>query len=291
VSSTMRLLSPQLQTFIATAKHGTVHAAASALCITQTGVTQRIKALEKQLATSLFVRSRRGMVLTKEGEALLRYCHSFQELEGEALFSITTTGTEKNVSIGITGPMTIMRTRIIPCCINVMRHYPRLLMRFDINDNDHRVRSLRRGETQLAIIDQHALSEEMEYKLLAPEQYVLVASPQWKKRKLKEIIKNEKIIDFDQQDQMTFEYLKKYRLFDLASKDRHFTNRTETLALMVSEEIGYGVLPLEFAKPYFASNQLVVLNGGVSLPHLLALAWYSRHQPPNYFSALIDACV
>ena len=46
----MRLLSPQLQAFITVAKLGTVHAAAHALHITQTGITQRIKSLENDIS-------------------------------------------------------------------------------------------------------------------------------------------------------------------------------------------------------------------------------------------------
>ena len=286
----MRLLSPQLQAFLAIVKHKTVHAAADAIHLTQTAVTQRIKALEKRLSTSLFIRSRRGMLLTNEGEALLRYCRAVQELEGEALSCISGTGIEKNVSICMTGPSTLMRARIVPQCVKIMQQFPRLLMQFDINDNENRVKSLRRGESQLAIISPNLLSEEMEYKNLKPEHYILVASPRWKKRRLQDIIKNERIIDFDLADQMAFDYLKHYNLFDLANKDRHLVNRTDTLALMITEELGYGVLPFEFAEPYLVSKRLIALNAGKTYPYLLTLAWFPRHQQPKYFSAIINAC-
>jgi LysR family transcriptional regulator (chromosome initiation inhibitor) len=286
----MRLLCPQLQAFLATVKHKTVHAAADAIHLTQTAVTQRIRALEKRLSTSLFVRSRRGMLLTKEGEALLRYCHEVQELEGEALSCITGTGIERNVSICMTGPSTLMHARIVPQCVKVMRQFPHLLMQFDIDDNENRVKLLRRGESQLAIIEPDLLSEEMEYKNLKPEHYILVASPHWKKRRLQDILKNERIVDFDLADKMTFDYLKHYDLFDLANKDRHLVNKTDTLALMISEELGYGVLPFELAESYLANQRLIALNAGKTYPHLLTLAWFPRHQQPKYFSAIINAC-
>lgn len=204
----MKLLSPPIQAFFMTAQLGTVHAAAHALHITQTAVTQRIKILEKRLSTSLFVRSRKGMVLTKEGEALLRYCHAFQELEGEALSHVMHTGTEQTVSICITGPSTIMRSRIIPNCTKVMKKFPNLLMQFDVNDSHDRVSLLRNGKCQLAIIEQSSLSDEMEYIKLKPEQYILVAPSAWKNRKLHDIVKNERIIDFDSRDTLTMDYLK-----------------------------------------------------------------------------------
>ncbi|VVC76154.1 putative HTH-type transcriptional regulator [Aquicella siphonis] len=286
----MKLLSPQLQAFIAIAKHKTVHAAAHSLHLTQTAVTQRIRSLEKRLETTLYVRTRRGMSLTQEGLALLRYCSEAQELEGEIISSITSTGVEKNLSLCITGPYTIMHTRIIPQCMRVMREFPRLLLQFDINDNENRAATLRRGESQLAVIEKSLLSDEMEFKDLKPEHYLFVVSSKWKNRRLRDVIQTERIIDFDPQDQMTFNYLKHYSLFENANKDRYFANRTDCLAMMIADGTGYGVLPAEFAKPYLANKQLSVLNQGKSYPHQLVLAWFPRHQLPPYFSALINAC-
>lgn len=53
----MSLLSPQLKAFMAIIDAKTVHAAASILNITQTAVTQRLRNLEAQLKTTLFIRS------------------------------------------------------------------------------------------------------------------------------------------------------------------------------------------------------------------------------------------
>jgi DNA-binding transcriptional LysR family regulator len=53
--------------FLATVELGTVHAAAEKMGLTQTAVTQRIKALEADLGLTLFLRSRRGMALTEDG--------------------------------------------------------------------------------------------------------------------------------------------------------------------------------------------------------------------------------
>ena len=52
----MSLLSPPLEAFWAVVRKGTVQDASYILGITQTGVTQRIRSLEKQLKTTLFTR-------------------------------------------------------------------------------------------------------------------------------------------------------------------------------------------------------------------------------------------
>ncbi len=285
----MSLLSPQLQAFLAIVKHKTVHAAAASIHLTQTAVTQRIRALEMRIGTTLFIRTRKGMMLSPDGEILLRYCYTVRDLEGEALAQIKGAGITTDIQMCITGPTSIMRSRIIPQCVSVMKHFPHLLMHYDINDMENRIKSLRSGETQFAIVNPEEITPEMTSKLLRPEKYVLVCSSAWKKRKTRDIIKTERIVDYDPIDQMTYYYLKHFDLFEIARHGRHFVNRTDALAMLLSAQCGYGVLTFEFSKPYIESNQLIVMNSGKIYENNMALAWYERHEPPKYFTAIIDA--
>jgi len=285
----MSLLSPQLEAFVAVSRDKTVHGAAAVLHITQTAVTQRIRMLEAKLGSTLFIRTRRGMMLTPEGEALLRYCHATRELEGEALAIIQGAGKETAIRFCVTGPTSIMRSRIIRQCFSIMQQFPNLLMQFDINDHESRVRSLRAGESQLAVIQREDIAPEMEHKILQPEHYILVCTSKWKQRKLHDIIKNERIIDFDPFDQMTMNYLRHFGLLELAQHERHFVNRTDMMAMMLTSGFGYGVLALEFSKSYIENGELTVLNSEKIYENSMALAWYDRPEPPKYFSAMIEA--
>lgn len=285
----MSLLSPQLEAFMAIVKHKTVHGAASAIHLTQTAVTQRIRSLEKQLKITLFVRTRRGMLLTQEGEALLRYCQAAKALEGEALAYIQKTGTETEIELTISAPTSIMRARIVPACLPIMQSFPNLLMHFDVDDGEDRHEKLRAGLADLVILRKEHVRPEMQHKMLLPEEYVLVGSAKWKGRRLKEIIQNERIIDFDQTDTVTFDYLKHYDLLDIAKHSRYFVNRTENLALMVAAGIGYTTLAKEFAKPYVDKHELIILNQAKTLNISLMLAWFDRPEPPTYFSAVVKS--
>ena len=242
----MSLLSPQLLAFIAIVKRKTVHAAADDIHLTQTAVTQRIRALEAQLKTTLFIRTRRGMQLTSEGEALYRYCQAAKSLEGEALAAIQSSGIEAEISLSVSAGTSIMQSRIIPSCLSVIKKFPNLLMNFQVDDVECRQQALRSGKSDLVVIREQDLAPEMQSKNLKPEEYVLVCSHKWKGRRLKDIVQQERIIDFDASDQVTFDYLKQYDLFDLAQHGRYFVNRTESLALMVSNGIGYTTLAKEF---------------------------------------------
>ena len=285
----MSLLSPQLQAFVAVSQIKTVHGAALSLHLTQTAVTQRIRTLETSLKTTLFIRTRRGMQLTEQGEALLRYCHATKQFEGEALAVIQGAGIETEIELTITAPSSIMVSRVIPGCLPIMKAYPNLLIHFDVDDVELRHQKLRSGHSDFVIIREHHLAQEMQCKPLAPEQDVLVASYAWKGRSLQDIISNERIIDYDPSDQNTFDYLKKFDLFAQAQNSRYFVNRMESLAELITAGVGYSVLTKEFAQPYIDDKQLWVLNR--SKPHAIqsVLAWYNRPEPSAYFTAIIDA--
>lgn len=60
-----------LQAFVTVAREGTVSKAAITLHLTQPAVSQQLKALQERLKLQLFVRSGRGLALTRDGAALL----------------------------------------------------------------------------------------------------------------------------------------------------------------------------------------------------------------------------
>lgn len=285
----MSLLSPPLQAFMAIVKHKTVHAAADAIFLTQTAVTQRIRVLERQLKTTLFIRTRRGMQLTSEGLALLRYCQATRDLEGEALAKIQGTAMTTEIQVSISAATSIMHSRVIPSCLPIMKAYPGLLLTFDVNDTENRHLSLRTGSCDFAIIHQKYLTAELQYKELKSEQYVLVASSRWKGRRLRDIVQNERVIDYDETDQITCDYLKQYDLMTAMRPGRYYVNRTDNLALLVSEGIGYTTLAREFAMPYVKTKQLIILNQGKTYDVDPVLVWYARHQAPRYFTEIINA--
>ena len=285
----LALLNPHLEAFMAVAKHKTVHAGARAIPISQTAMTQRIHGLEQKLKTTLFIRTRQGMHLTAEGEKLLRYCHTVSDFSHETLMNMMNAGMESIQRVKISGPSSIMMSRIIPRCLRVMKQFPQLYITFDVNDTDDSIALLRTGLSQFAILKPEKVARDMESKALAPEEYLLVCTKKWKGRKLHDILKSERIIDFDESDQMTIQYLQQFDLLKQAQSDRLFVNRTESLSQMLIEGYGYGVLTKEFSKPFLESGDLIKLNNGKKFDNFLSLAWYARPEPPKYFLAMIDA--
>lgn len=287
----MSLLGPQLDAFMAVVRYKTVHAAADFLCLTQTAVTQRIRTLETNLRTTLFTRTRRGMTLTQEGESLLHYCNAARQLEGEVLAKIKGEADAPAIHVSITGPSSILTSRILPKLSPIANKYENLRFTFVYNDKESqsRFKKLKEGHVDFAILDPEYASPEMATKPLAPEEYVLVCPIEWKDRKLEDIISNESIIDFDAQDNITYQYLKQYNLFDKANHDRHFSNHTEAVAKLAAAGLGYTTLTADFAQPYVERGELHILNKEQTFTHHMVLAWYERPEPPAYFKAIVEA--
>lgn len=285
----MRILNNSLLiAFQTTADKGSVSAAAADLSLTQTAVTKRLQTLETELSLTLFIRSRRGMTLTEDGAALLRYCRSVQEIEGRFLSQISGSTRNEN-SLTIVGPTSVISTRVVTDCTSVYKAYPHLRLHMKSEDSADGIELLRRGEADFAVTLSEAIPNEMEGKRLKPDQFLLLACPKWKSRRLHDILENERIIDFNHADRVTTEYLKAFKLLGRVKKSRLFVNENEALIHLFIHGVGFGVLTESVAKPYVESGQLVVLNKGQTWAQPLTLAWYPRPQPPDYFSAVIKA--
>jgi LysR family transcriptional regulator, chromosome initiation inhibitor len=279
---------PKLMTFEKVVSNGTVHAAARELGLSQVAVTKRIKELESQLKVTLFLRSRKGMRLTSEGQALLRYCLSTQEAEGLLLSQITNEQGH-DVSLTVIGPTSAISTRVVSCCSDLYGKYPFLRLHLRSEDHKNIVDLVKNGAADFGIVPTQNVPNEMESKTLKPDRYLLVAPPAWRHRQLSEIIQNERIIDFYEQDSTTLKYLKKFELDKVVRRGRLFVNENEALIHLFRQGIGFGTLTESVAAPHIESENLIKLNRGQALEDPLALVWYRRSREMAYFDGLIRA--
>lgn len=280
----MSLLHPNLVAFMAVVERKTVLDAARKIGLTQTGVTQRIRSLERELNNTLFIRSRKGMQLTPEGESLLRYCQSAMELEG--LLDFVTS--EQEIVLKISGPSSLMRGRVIKELIPILKIYPFLRVQFDLQDIQSAIHKLKSAESQIVLVQNMDVALEMDSKILKAERYILVGPYSWKKRMLKDIIQNETIVDFDKNDQYTFDFLKVHNLFEQSLKSRHFVNNADALTGFIIAGGGYSVVAEDLALPLIANKELCNLMQGKFFElKNICLAWYPRPQMPNYMADIL----
>jgi LysR family transcriptional regulator, chromosome initiation inhibitor len=291
VSKKMILLSPNLQAFVMTCELGTVVNAAKHLRVGQTAITQRIKNLEAELGVSLFIRRSSGMTLTDEGQSLLRYCRNAQESERLTMSEITNHGKDRDVELVLTGPTSFMSSRAVKNLAKVMESWPKLNLRFMINDHEDRSSLLKSGAVDFAILHPHQVKPEFESKILEPDEYILLCTPKWKSRNLEEIIASERLFAFHPEDETSLNYLRHFKLIKNLKRPRLYANENRTLIELLCQGIGYGILEKNIAAPFIKGGRLSVLNEGKSLKDKLAVAWYRRDWSPACFDEVLKKLI
>lgn len=276
-----------MKAFLQVCERGTVLEAASLLGITQTGVTQRIRSLEKTLGVTLFLRSRTGMKRTKEGEELYRYCLNVLRLEAESLSFLKEEKERKPVQISFCGPTSLMRSRIVPALSRFMKTHPQVLIHASFDDFEDRVKKLKSGEIDFAFIRAQDVPNELEGRPIRANRFILIGPKSWKDRAISDIVSSERIIDFDPADDMTFQYLKKFKLFNKIKEERHFVNNIESLIDLIEDGHGYGVLEEHFLESFLSKRKISILNEGKVLENKMALCWSPRPVQSKLFSEII----
>lgn len=89
-----------LRTFVAAARTLNFTTAAKTVNLTQSAVSIQVRKLEERLGAKLFRRMARGVVLTREGESLLKYADRMLTLHNEALASFAAPGIKGRIRLG-----------------------------------------------------------------------------------------------------------------------------------------------------------------------------------------------
>lgn len=141
-----------IRTFLAVVRSNSISGGARLLNISQPSVSNAIAQLEQALGASLFERSRSGIVLTLEGEALLRRAESIDSLLRDAEAEV------KLASVGVAGPLRVGGTpgALVSLLPDAVRRLEDRIGQFALHvveRPDHDLAAmLYRGEIELAFV-------------------------------------------------------------------------------------------------------------------------------------------
>lgn len=122
-----------LLAFVTVARAGSFTRAAAMLGVTQSALSQAIKALEERLEIRLLARTTRSVSVTPAGERLLNAIgHRFDEIEAE-VDALTDLRDKPAGSVRITSGDHVLRTVLLPKLTPVMHRYPDINIEFDIS--------------------------------------------------------------------------------------------------------------------------------------------------------------
>ena len=168
--------SGDLRIFQAVAREGTITKAASALGYVQSNVTARIQQLEQELNTSLFHRSKRGMILTAAGQTLLGHADKILSLLDAAhkqmLDNDIPSGALKLGSITTTAAV-----HLPSIMLNYRRQYPDVKLSLLSSLTNELIEKVLRYELDGAFVNGPLPNAELEQIPVFSEELVLISEP------------------------------------------------------------------------------------------------------------------
>lgn len=134
-------------------QHGTISKAAEYLYISQPAVSQAVANLEDKLGGKLFIRTKKGVVLTDEGKVLFDYIKTGIDsfIRGENAFL-----NYKNLdsgSIRIGASTTVTRNVVMPYIEDFHKRYPNVDIKITNHLTNELVSLLRSGELDLLVVN------------------------------------------------------------------------------------------------------------------------------------------
>lgn len=122
-----------LLAFVTVAREGSFTRAAAALGVTQSALSQTIRALEERLQIRLLTRTTRSVSSTPAGERLLQAIGSrFDEIEAE-LDALTELRDKPAGTVRITCGDHVLHSVLLPKLAPLLREYPDIKLEFDVN--------------------------------------------------------------------------------------------------------------------------------------------------------------
>jgi DNA-binding transcriptional LysR family regulator len=122
-----------LLAFVTVAREGSFTRAAAAMGVTQSALSQTIRALEERLQIRLLTRTTRSVSPTPAGERLMQSVgHRFDEIEAE-LDALTALRDKPAGTVRITCGDHVMHTVLLPKLMPLLRENPDVTLEFDMN--------------------------------------------------------------------------------------------------------------------------------------------------------------
>ncbi len=165
----------QIRTFLEVATTGNFNRAAEILNVTQSTVSARIKALERNVGQSLFVRSHAGAELTAAGHQFREYALGMQRLWQQAHQAVTLPSGYRTV-LGL-GAQVSLWERLVLDWISWMReHAPDVALRVEADYSPSQMQQLRDGLLDIGVMYQPRQTPGLAIEKLMEESLVLVST-------------------------------------------------------------------------------------------------------------------
>lgn len=256
--------------FYYAAKYQNITAAARALYLTQPTVSHAILSLEKALGCQLFVRSKKGVLLTPEAKLLYEHVSLACEqiIKGEDALKRRLSMTEGLVRIGASE--TTLHHYLLPYLEQFKEKYPHIRLTISNTTTPFALAALKDGSIDFAVVISPKPEDQLIIKTVSFLQDVFIAGPNYAMLKGKRLHIQD-LADYPfvcmEPSSGTREYMEalfaryKSRLIpDIESAT------TDLITPMVAHNLGIGFVPYHFAKAALSRKEVFCLDIADQLP-------------------------
>ena len=240
----------QVRTLLAAVDEGTFDAAARALNVTPSAVSQRVKALEQRVGRVLLARTK-PLTLTESGEVLVRYARQFARLEADAAAELGLPGeAQAPTTLAVAVNADSLATWFLPALARVPAA---LRVGFELHpeDQEHTAELLRRGGVAAAVTSSPRPVAGCRVQRLGTMTYRACATPAFVERWLRDAPLHQTlpaapVVVFDRRDDLQDGFLRGLTAGSPgADQVRHLIPDSQSYLGAVAAGLGWGMLPDE----------------------------------------------
>ncbi|MEU3986065.1 LysR family transcriptional regulator ArgP [Streptomyces sp. NPDC026672] len=251
----------QVRTLLAVVDEGTFDAAAVALHVTPSAVSQRVKALEQRTGRVLLRRTK-PVRPTESGEVLVRFARQLERLERDARGELGMSGAGEPTRVSIAVNADSLATWFLGALPRVPRA-SRLCFELRREDEDHTAALLREGLVMAAVTSSPDAVPGCSVRALGRMRYLPVATGEFAHRLsggLADALAGAPVVVFDRRDDFQDAFVRSLPGGrGGASALRHYVPTSEGFAEAVAAGLGWGMVPEVQALPLLRSGRLTRL--------------------------------
>ncbi|WDE00677.1 LysR family transcriptional regulator ArgP [Thalassomonas actiniarum] len=263
--------------------------AALKLHISQSAVSQRIKALEEYVAQPVIIRGQ-PIIATATGQKLLRHYRQVQQLESVLNDDLLLDESEQLVNISVAVNADSLATWFISAIVSLLQSRS-IALNLLILDERRTTEKLQSGEACAAVSSHARILPGYQAFELGKVKYLLVASPAFKQRYFSDGINAVSLqfapgVSFDAKDNMHTRFIEQHFGLSANSYPRHTVPSSEAFVELARQGAAYCLIPELQIKQELASGDLVNLLPDKA--HIETLYWHSWGLAGGIYRQLAD---
>ena len=278
-----------LSTFSAVIRHGSFDAAASALGLTQSAVSQRIKQLEERFGSTLIIRGQPAQA-TAAGKKLLHHVQEVQVLE-RSLTDDLGLRADQSTTLRIAVNADSLASWFLPALAVYAADHPNVFFDLITDDQDHSAEWLKSGEVIAAVTANAQPVQGCDCISLGDFRYLATASPAFVARYFPEGVTTSALnqapaLLYDTKDKLQQQWAQRETGSPFRAQS-HVVPSTQGFVDAAILGLGWGMNPAHLVDPYIQSGALVGL--GQNAEFRIPLYWQCNRLVEKFLRPLTSA--